>query len=151
LLGLQGDRLWPDLLRAIERPEWATDPRYADLGARFANGAELIRELNEVFATKSLAEWTEVFDRDDVWWAPVQHAHEVVDDPQARAAGGFVTVPIEGADPIEGVASPVDFLGTPWSPRSTAPEFAQHTEEVLLELGYDWDRIIELKLLGAIP
>jgi crotonobetainyl-CoA:carnitine CoA-transferase CaiB-like acyl-CoA transferase len=31
------------------------------------------------------------------------------------------------------------------------PEFAQHTEEVLLELGYDWDQIIELKDTGAIP
>ncbi len=49
------------------------------------------------------------------------------------------------------VATPVDFAGTPWSPRSMPPEFSQHTEEVLLELGYDWDRIIELKDAGAIP
>ena len=49
------------------------------------------------------------------------------------------------------VATPVDFGGTPWAPRVDVPEFAQHTEEVLLELGYDWDRIIELKDLGAIP
>jgi crotonobetainyl-CoA:carnitine CoA-transferase CaiB-like acyl-CoA transferase len=49
------------------------------------------------------------------------------------------------------VASPVDFGGTPWTPRSMPPEFAQHTEEVLLELGYDWDRIIGLKDAGAIP
>ncbi len=32
-----------------------------------------------------------------------------------------------------------------------APELGQHTEEILLELGYDWDRIISLKELGAIP
>jgi formyl-CoA transferase len=49
------------------------------------------------------------------------------------------------------VATPIDFLGTPWAPRGTAPEFAQHTEEVLLELGHGWDRISELKELGAIP
>jgi crotonobetainyl-CoA:carnitine CoA-transferase CaiB-like acyl-CoA transferase len=151
LLGLQGDRMWPDLLRAIECTEWATDPRYESLMARFQNSAELIVELNKVFSAKTLAEWAVVFDAENVWWAPVQHAHEVVDDPQARAAGGFVPVPIDGADPIDMVATPIDFTGTPWSPRSTAPEFAQHTEEVLLELGYDWDRIIELKDLGAIP
>jgi crotonobetainyl-CoA:carnitine CoA-transferase CaiB-like acyl-CoA transferase len=56
-----------------------------------------------------------------------------------------------GGDPVKMVASPVDFGGAPLSPRSTPPEFAQHTEEVLLELGYDWDRIIELKDAGAIP
>jgi crotonobetainyl-CoA:carnitine CoA-transferase CaiB-like acyl-CoA transferase len=151
MLGLQGDRHWPDVLRAIGRPEWADDERYADLLSRFANSAELVRELNEIFATKPLAEWAEVFDREDVWWAPVQHAHELVDDPIARSAGGFVSVPVEGSDPVDMVASPIDFAGTPWSARSMPPEFAQHTEEVLLELGHDWDRIIELKELGAIP
>jgi len=151
LLGLQGDRLWPDLLRAIQRTEWAADERYATLAARFANSAALVRELEAVFSTRTLGEWAEVFDREDVWWAPVQHAHEVVTDPLARAAGGFVTVPLDGDRPIDMVATPVDFLGTPWSPRGTAPEFAQHTEEVLLELGHSWERITELKELGAIP
>jgi crotonobetainyl-CoA:carnitine CoA-transferase CaiB-like acyl-CoA transferase len=151
MLGLQGDRHWPDVLRAVGRPEWADDERYADLLSRFANSAELVRELNEIFATKPLAEWADVFDREDVWWAPVQHAHELVDDPIARSAGGFVSVPVEGGDPVDMVASPIDFAGTPWSARSMPPEFAQHTEEILLELGHDWDRIIELKELGAIP
>jgi crotonobetainyl-CoA:carnitine CoA-transferase CaiB-like acyl-CoA transferase len=151
MLGLQGDRHWPDVLRAVGRPEWADDERYADLMSRFANSAELVGELNAIFATKPLSEWADVFDREDVWWAPVQHAHELVGDPIARAAGGFVSVPVEGGDPVEMVASPIDFGGTPWSARSMPPEFAQHTEEVLLELGHDWDRIIELKELGAIP
>ena len=151
MLGLQGDRHWPDVLRAVGRPEWADDERYADLMARFANSAELVRDLNAIFATRPLAEWGEVFDRENVWWAPVQHAHDLIDDPVARAAGGFVSVPVEGGDPVEMVSSPIDFGGTPWSARSMPPEFAQHTEEVLLELGHDWDRIIELKELGAIP
>ena len=153
LLGLQGDRHWPDVLRAVGRPEWAVDERYASLIARFQNATELVRELNEIFAARPLAEWGPIFDREDVWWAPVQHAHETVDDPVARAAGGFVPVPAgDGAgETVDMVASPVDFGGTPWAARSMAPEFAQHTEEVLLELGYDWDRIIELKDLGAVP
>jgi crotonobetainyl-CoA:carnitine CoA-transferase CaiB-like acyl-CoA transferase len=151
LLGLQGDRLWPDLLRAVDRPGWASDPRYESAPARFANGPQLIAELGEVFATKALDEWAATFDAEDVWWAPVQHAHELLEDEQARAAGGFVQVPNDGGAPIEMVATPIDFAGTPWSPRSVAPEYGQHTEEVLLELGHDWDRIIELKELGAIP
>ncbi len=151
MLGLQGDRHWPDVLRAVERPEWADDERFSSLMTRFQNAAELVTELNAIFATRTLAEWAPIFDREDVWWAPVQHAHETVDDPQARAAGGFVPVPTDGGDPVEMVASPVDFGGTPWAPRSMPPEFAQHTEEVLLELGHDWDRIIQLKDLGAIP
>jgi crotonobetainyl-CoA:carnitine CoA-transferase CaiB-like acyl-CoA transferase len=150
LLGLQADRHWPDVLRAIERPEWADDPRYATIEARWQHSAELVADLNAIFVARPMADWADVFDREDVWLAPVQHAHEVVDDPQAHAAGGFVDVPTEDG-PLKAVASPVDFAGTPWAPRSMPPEFAQHTEEVLLELGFDWDRIIELKDAGAIP
>ena len=151
MLGLQADRHWPDVLRAVDRPEWATDERYSSMVARYHNSAELVRALNDIFGTRSLEEWGPIFDREDVWWAPVQHAHETVGDPVARAAGGFVTVPTDGDDTVEMVASPVDFSGTPWAPRSMSPEYSQHTEEVLLELGLDWDRIIELKELHAIP
>jgi crotonobetainyl-CoA:carnitine CoA-transferase CaiB-like acyl-CoA transferase len=151
MLGLQADRHWPDVVRAIERPEWADDPRFDSIENRFVHSAELVAELNAVFATKPMAEWAAIFDREDVWFAPVQHAHEVVDDPQARAAGGFVDVPTDDGGTITMVASPVDFAGTPWAPRSMPPEFAQHTEEVLLELGYDWDQIIQLKEAGVVP
>ena len=151
LLGLQGGRMWPDVLRAIGKPEWADDERFATMEARFVNSAPLVEELNTAFAAKPLDEWGEVFDRENVWWAPVQYPHELIDDPVAHAAGGFVDVPSPYGDSIKGVASPVDFFGTPAAPHSTPPEFAQHTEEVLLELGYDWDRIIDLKDAGAIP
>jgi crotonobetainyl-CoA:carnitine CoA-transferase CaiB-like acyl-CoA transferase len=152
LLGLQADRHWPDILRAVDRPMWAEDPRFSSIQLRWQNSAELVTELNGVFATRPLSEWAEIFDREDVWWAPVQHAHETIDDAQVRAAGGFVDVPsADGGDPVPGVASPADFGGTPWAPRSGPPEFSQHTEEVLVELGYDWDKITELKDAGAIP
>ena len=152
MLGLQGSRHWPDVLRAVDRPDWAEDERFASMRDRTKNSAELVRELNAIFATKTLDEWGAVFDREDVWWAPVQHAHETITDPQVVASGGFVDVPAsDGGEPVRMVASPADFAGTPTAPRSMPPEHGQHTEEVLLELGYDWDKIIELKDAGAIP
>ena len=150
LLLLQGDRHWPDLCRAIEREDLQRDPRFADIALRGQNAPALVEELDRVFATKSLEEWGKVFDREDVWWAPVKSINEVVDDPVAHEAGAFVEVP--GPDgPTLMVATPADFYGTPGGPQGLPPELGQHTEEVLLELGYDWDRIVALKEGGAIP
>jgi len=150
LLLLQGDRHWPDLCRAIGREDLMADLRFANIGIRGLNAPTLVEELDKVFATKSMDEWAEVFDRENVWWAPVNSINEVVSDPVAREAGAFVEVPgPEG--PVTMVSTPADFYGTPWQPRDIAPELGQHTEEVLLELGYDWDQIVALKDSGAIP
>ncbi len=150
LLGLEGDRHWPALLRAVGRPELADDPRFADISARTENNTALVELLDDLFAAKTRAEWTEIFDREGVWWAPVQTTNELLEDAQAHAAGCFVDVPDGAGSSRRGVASPVDFGTTAWAPQAPAPELGQHTEEVLLELGYDWDAIIELKDAGAV-
>jgi crotonobetainyl-CoA:carnitine CoA-transferase CaiB-like acyl-CoA transferase len=150
LLLLQADRHWGDLCRAIQREELMSDERFANIEQRRFNAPALVEELDSVFAAKSMAEWAEVFDEHNVWWAPVNSINDVVDDPVSQATGAFVEVP--GPDgPTPMIATPADFTETPQAPRGPAPELGQHTEEVLLELGYDWDRIVALKENGTIP
>ncbi len=150
LLLLQADRHWPDLCRAIGREELLTDERFADINIRREHTPELVEELDQVFATKTLEAWGEIFDRENVWWAPVNTLNDMVADPVAQEAGVFREV--EGPDgPVPFVATPADFDATPAGPQGLSPELGQHTEEVLLELGYDWEQIIPLKEKGAIP
>jgi crotonobetainyl-CoA:carnitine CoA-transferase CaiB-like acyl-CoA transferase len=151
LLLLQGDRHWPDLIRAIEREDLAKDERFAGIIGRAQNAEALVQALDEEFATKPLAEWAKAFDREDVWFAPVQTIPEALQDPTVRANGVVVSVPGAAGGEVEMVATPVDFYGTPWQPQGPVPEMGQHTEEVLLELGYDWEQIAKLKGQGAIP
>jgi crotonobetainyl-CoA:carnitine CoA-transferase CaiB-like acyl-CoA transferase len=151
LLGLQGDRLWPDLIRAIARPDLLDDPRFRDLSGRREHCPDLVRELDAMFATKTAAEWGEIFDREGVWWAPVLTVDEVVDDPQASACGAFVDVPLPEGGSARMVSTPVDFSDTGWAPQAGVPELGQHTEEILLELGHDWEAIARLKEEKAIP
>jgi crotonobetainyl-CoA:carnitine CoA-transferase CaiB-like acyl-CoA transferase len=151
LLGLQGQRHWPDLVRAIERPEWLTDERFTSMRARREHASELVALLDEIFATRTLVEWGAALDRAGMWWAPVQTVTEVTTDPQAEAAGAWVEVPVAEGGTARMVATPVDFSDTRWAPAGASPECGQHTEEVLLELGYDWERIGTLKEEGVIP
>ncbi len=149
LLGLQPDRHWPALARAAGRPEWIDDERYSSLASRRANAAGLIAALDGIFAGAPRHQWAEVFDREGVWWEAVLSPFEVVDDPQAVAAGGFVDAPhAEGS--ARTLTTPIDFHGRPSVPRLASPEHGQHTEEILLEQGYDWDRISALKEAGVI-
>ena len=150
LLGLQGDRHWPDVLRAIDRPDLGADPRFVDMRSRRENALQLVPILDEIFTSKPLAEWSPIFNRENVWWAPVQSPDEVVADPQVRAAVGIVTTPT--ADGVtESVASPADFSADCREPSAPAPELGQHSEEILLELGYDWEQIGALRESGALP
>jgi len=150
LLLLQADRHWPDLCRAIGRDDLLTDERFANIAVRRTNGPALVDELDTVFAQKPFADWAKAFNENNVWYAPVNKVEEVPHDPMVEASGAFVDVP--GPDgPIKMVATPADFSDTQWEPTTTSPELGQHTEEVLLELGYDWEQIIPLKERGVIP
>lgn len=151
LLMLQGDRHWPDFLRAMGNPpELAEDPRFVDIPGRRDNATALVEIMDRLLGSKTLAEWAPIFDANDVWFAPIQTVSEAVDDPVIRAAGAIVTVESPNG-PIEQIATPADFYDTPAEPGNWAPELGQDTETILLDMGYDWDRISSLKELGAIP
>ena len=150
LVMLQADRYWSGFCAALERPDLEHDERYADIFVRAQHGAELIAALDEIFATRTRAEWAERFDRHQLVWGPVQSITDVVADPQARALDAFAKVQHRSGDDIEIVRSPVDFGATPASVRHGAPELGEHTEAVLLEYGYSWDDIAKLKEQGAI-
>ena len=111
--------------------------------------AELFPLLNAAFATRTTAEWCEVLGGIGVRHAPVRTYVENIADPVFWEQG-FLTH-AEGPDgPVAVPASPVGFSATPAVPQAVAPELGQHTEEVLLELGHDWERIAELRDAGVV-
>jgi len=134
IVGLQAGRHWPPLCRAVGRPDWLTDPRYETAQARAANSTELIAELDEIFGTKPLDEWAKIFAGEpDFFWSPINSVEDVVADEQFHAAGGVVYVPVDDSS-VPMVATPADFHGTPWEPRSASPALGEHTDEILAEL-----------------
>jgi crotonobetainyl-CoA:carnitine CoA-transferase CaiB-like acyl-CoA transferase len=150
LVFLQADRWWPDLCRHLGRPDLIDDPRFAVAEARNKNVEECTRVLDEIFGTRTLAEWREEFATLEGVWAPVLSPAEIAGDPQAIANGYLPQVDKGDGRIYRGVASPVRFDRNAVGPLAGAPEHGQHTEEVLLELGIGWDDIATLKEQGVV-
>jgi crotonobetainyl-CoA:carnitine CoA-transferase CaiB-like acyl-CoA transferase len=148
LIMLESDRYWVPVCEAIGWPELATDPRFSSFAARADNRAECIALLDGVFATRTLDEWHDALD-DIAVWGPVRTAREVHDDVQAEANGYLPEVEAADGSSFRLVSTPVQFDQAPVAP-TRSPEHGEHTEQVLLELGYDWPQIIALKDQGIV-
>jgi len=145
---LQSDRYWPEFCEHIGHPELIADERFADAGGRFNNCVELIALLDQIFASRTYAEWCAALQTMTGVWAPVQRPSEMVDDPQVTA-NGYLSRVVQDGNEYDLVANPVQMNETA-DVLGPAPEHGQHTEEILLELGIDWDEIASGKESGAI-
>ena len=131
LLLLEADRHWPKLIAALGRDDLAADPRFADARTRRDHATALVAALDVAFGAVPYASLTAAFDEHDVWWAPINAIVDVIEDPQAAAAGGFVEMtPRDGEDPYRAVNGPLDFDGRHLRP-GLVPTLGEHTAEVL--------------------
>ena len=149
LMLLQSDRWWPDFADRLGRPELKDRPRYATAALRAEHKEEFTALLEEIFATRSLDEWRVALDAADGVWAPVETPGELLKDPQAHANGYVRPVESAAGTTFTMIPSPLQFDETP-PDLVRAPGHGEHTDEVLAELGIDGDRLIELKLSGAV-
>jgi crotonobetainyl-CoA:carnitine CoA-transferase CaiB-like acyl-CoA transferase len=147
---LQPDRYWPNVCKAMGLEKLEHDPKFSTVEARHSNAKELVSILDKRFAEKTREEWLEIFKKESVICAPIQTTLEVVNDPQALA-NEYV---IEVDDPARGktkmVGFPWMFSQTPASVRRVAPELGEHSEEILLDLGYNRDDVAKFRQDGII-
>jgi crotonobetainyl-CoA:carnitine CoA-transferase CaiB-like acyl-CoA transferase len=150
LAHLQPDRYWPNVCQALGIAELEQDPKFNSIEARHKNAEELVSIFDERLATKTRDEWMEIFKKGNVICAPIQTTMEVVNDPQAIANEYIITVDEPKQGKTKQVGFPWMFSQTPASVRRVAPELGEHTEEILLDLGYSRDDIAGLKKDGVI-
>jgi len=144
------DRFWPFLCRALEIEHLEHDPRFATTEKRAENRKELISIIEESIATKTSEEWVPIFEKHELVWAYVHTVRSALEDPQTEANQFVVEVEHPELGNMKMVNSPVSFSETPSSSKMPPPLLGQHTEEILLAIGYNWDDILRFKDEGII-
>lgn len=149
---LQADRYWPAVCKGLGIEHLEKDPRFENMDKRRENSEELISIMDKVFISKSSKEWMKrLKEAGDVVCTPVQTISDLLDDPQVWANEYLIEFDHSVLGSMKFMGLPIQFSKTPGAARPEAPEFGQHTEEVLIEVGgYSWEEIVALKEKEAI-
>ncbi|MCD4524274.1 CaiB/BaiF CoA-transferase family protein [Nocardioides sp. cx-173] len=149
LATVQPGPYWREFCETIGRPDLPEDERFDTVEHLMANAPQAAEIIAEVLASRTFDEWIDQFKGLQAQWAAVQDAWGVSND-EALRSNGYIGK-LTDADGVERelVVSPVQFDQTPAEARR-APLFAEHTDDVLSELGFSDEKLIELKIAGAV-
>lgn len=138
-------KFWENLCRALGREDL--------IPYQFTTGNEkekVASQLKQIFLTKTKEEWFQLLSSKDIPITPVHELDEVFSDPQILHRRMVVEVDHPKLGKVKQVGIGIKFSETPGEIRSTAPLPGQHTEEILVDLGYSKDAIDSMKGTGAI-
>ena len=128
-----------------------TDPRFSNPAKLVENMSKLTEILDDLFSSKPMAHWYEVFNGAHVTFGVVQGPQEVINDPQLRA--NDIVVPLEGAGGklTSTISSPIQVHGVAKVPARRAPELGEHSAEILTQLGFSSKEIDGLQASSVVP
>jgi len=146
---LQPVKYWQEFCSLMDLNEYAEDPRFVTFESMLDNCDAAYEIVCTAISELSLAECKKRLSRGSGQWAPVQDAWDLANDESLMANGRIAEIVDAEGNSRRLVNSPVKF--DEGAARLTrAPQFAEHTDEVIKELGVDDERLIELKIAGAI-
>ena len=141
---------WLRLVRVVELPELADDPRFLRNSDRITHVEELVAALGLRFKARTTAEWLTLLEDAGVPAGPVASVGEMLELPQTAAREMVLEVEHSELGPVRTVGFPVKFSETPGSVVRGAPLLGEHTREVLAELGYTDSQVDDLVRDGAV-
>jgi crotonobetainyl-CoA:carnitine CoA-transferase CaiB-like acyl-CoA transferase len=142
-LGALEPKFWRAFVEAVGLPHLAD--------AAFTEGDEgrkVVGEIEEVLRQRTRAEWVSAFTGLDVCCEPLLSIDETFDDPQVQYRG--MELQPGAAGPLSQCASPLRLTDSVFEVRRPAPGYAQHTRELLAEVGYEEAAVDALAAEGAV-
>jgi crotonobetainyl-CoA:carnitine CoA-transferase CaiB-like acyl-CoA transferase len=148
MMGLQNEREWVSFCQIVlQRPELAADPRFAGNARRVAERDALRQLIVDAFAASTAAQVLERLEAAKIANARVNTMHDVWQHPQLAARGRWREVGTS-AGPVPALLPPGSWDVEPRM--DPVPALGEHTDDVLVELGYDAQEIHALRTAGAI-
>ncbi len=149
-IAIANEQMWRRLAEEVGHPEWVDDPRFRTNADRVANRAAINAALEEALRTDTVARWVERLSRAGVACGPIWTVGQALESEPVHYLGIVQTVEHALAGQIRLVGPAVELSRTPPVIRRAPPLLAQHTGEVLAELGYDEAAIAALAERGAV-
>jgi crotonobetainyl-CoA:carnitine CoA-transferase CaiB-like acyl-CoA transferase len=144
------DKEWRGLAHALDHPEWLEDPRFSSPAARDRHVNDRLVMTQEVLRTRATAQWMERLEKHDVPCAPALTRSQVLNHPQIIASGTLIEIDHPASGRLRQARPPANFERTPAGIRFGAPRLGEHTDEILLEIGYTGTQIEALRATGVI-
>ena len=143
------DKRWPAFCKIAGIEHLQNDPDHSAANRHY-HGEKTQAVLDEIFPRKTSAEWLKQLNDADILATEVADYRSILDSEQARVNGYIKEMDHPTAGRIKVAGSPVTINSEVVHEARPAPEFGQHTEEVMLEVGYSWDEIAAMREAGAI-
>ena len=140
---------WSSLCELIGVPELALNQRYATVRNRAEHADEIVPKIRAALTARTALEWEEIFG-DRVPCSAVRTIEDMFEHPQVRAEELVADFDHPLVGHYRGFAKPVTFSSTPGPRPFAAPAFGQHSEEVLKDIGYTEDDIVQLRRRGVV-
>lgn len=143
------EQYWETFCRITGQEHLFNDPHFTDENGGSINPTELVTLYDQVFLTKNLDEWMEIFLENKMMFCPIQKIGDVESDPQALVNNYIVPVEYRGLGKINLPGYPANFSECDAGTRHEAPQIGEHTDMILKNAGYTTDEIEQLKYEGA--
>ena len=151
IVAVFSEKFWGAFCRAVEHPEWETDPRFAINRDRVAHRHELLPLVEHAFAERTTEEWLMRLRREAVPAAPILSVDRVLADPQVHHRGMVAQVHHEQLGALPTLGTPVKIDGADKVALAPPPRLGEHTEATLNTLlGYSAARVTALREAGAV-
>jgi formyl-CoA transferase len=136
--------VWGAICQVIGKPQWISDPDYATLAARLPRLKSIFATIEQWTMTKTKFEAMDILNQYDIPCGPILSMQEIAHDPSLRATGTVVEVDHPARGKYLSVGNPIKMSDSP-TEVTRSPLLGEHTEQVLLELGYSQEQVAAMR------